>query len=91
MLRSMSRVGLLAMMVVLAGCAGDGGGYKTIGTASAGSCKEWRNELNRLEARGIPSRIEAQQAGAKVSAQTQADINRYNDLLARYLGGQCHQ
>ena len=40
--------------------------------------------------RGVASKIEAANAGRKLSSQAQADVDRYNNLLGQYLGGRCH-
>lgn len=79
---------LLAAAGALGGCAQNGpSGFTS--AAGGGSCQSARAELNRLDAQGVPSKIQAQQAGAKMSAQSQSQIDRYNDMLNVYLGSGC--
>jgi len=40
--------------------------------------------------RGVQSSVEANSAGRKLSPAQKADADRYNELLAYYLGGRCH-
>ncbi|MGD9785288.1 MAG: hypothetical protein AB7E80_09450 [Hyphomicrobiaceae bacterium] len=87
-------IGLLAVLVaaVLAGaCAGnqDEGGGQRVSSAGKG-CQDIRREIDKLDSRGVPAKIEAQKAGQKMSASQKADIDQYNRLLADYLGNRCH-
>lgn len=78
---------------LLAGCAGGGTGGGDPGAISmpAGqSCQTVRAELNRLDAKGTPSRVEAAGRGTKLPAAQQVEVDRYNQLLNLYLGARCH-
>ena len=76
--------------LIAAGCAGNADpGVKT-GARDTGSCRETRSELDRLDRRGVPGWIESANAGKKLSAKQQADVDRYNRLLQVYLGSRCH-
>lgn len=81
-------------VVGLAGCAssqaGGGGDPGAMAMPSGQSCQSVRGELNRLDARGTPSRVEAASRGGRLSPQHQADVDRYNQLLNLYLGARCH-
>jgi hypothetical protein len=77
----------------MAGCAADGVGGGDPGgrpLAMGQTCQSVRAELNRLDAKGTPSKIEAIQAGRKVTPEGRADADRYNQLLNDYLGARCH-
>ncbi len=94
-LTSSSRVaGMAAILVsvLVAGCAGGGtGGDPGGGSLPSGrSCKDVRAELDKLDARGVPSRIEAASAGKKLPPAQKEEVDRYNALLAQYLGARCH-
>lgn len=88
----LAAVGLAA--VGLSGCAssqaGGGGDPGAIAMPAGQSCQSVRGELNRLDAKGTPSRVEAASRGARLSPQQQADVDRYNQLLNLYLGARCH-
>jgi hypothetical protein len=90
--RSAHAAMLLLLAGGLAGCAasatnGDPGpkplpaGY---------SCQSVRAELNKLDARGVPSKVEAMSAGRSLSGSDRELAQRYNTLLNYYLGGRCH-
>lgn len=84
---------LLAAAAALAGCAAQGATYGDPGARAlpAGqSCQSIRAELNKLDSRGVPSKVEAASRGQKLNPQSQADVDRYNDLLNYYLGARCH-
>jgi hypothetical protein len=55
------------------------------------SCSSVRAKLNKLDARGVPSLVEAQSNGKKLSGQQKADADAYNSLLNQYLGARCHE
>ncbi len=76
----------------LAGCANEGGGGGPNGKPLpyGTSCGEIRSELRRLDARGVPSKVEAVNAGRRVSSKDKALADRYNQLLNQYLGARCH-
>ena len=78
--------------VVVAGCASGGGNSGPGRKALAGgeTCGSIKQQLNRLDAKGVPSAIQAQSAGRKISASQKADADLYNRLLNDYLGAQCH-
>ncbi|MBL8565644.1 MAG: hypothetical protein JNM89_08010 [Hyphomicrobiaceae bacterium] len=78
--------------LLLAGCAGGtSGGDPGAGSLPSGkSCKDVRAELDKLDARGVPSRIEAAGAGKKLPPGQKEEVDRYNALLAQYLGARCH-
>jgi hypothetical protein len=78
---------VVAVTVSLTGCTGGGGSF---GSASPQSCKKLRIEMNRLVARGVPGKIEAANAGRRLSAKSRAEVDRYNALLGQYLGARCH-
>jgi hypothetical protein len=89
------RVGLLGALgtaVALAGCAsgGSGGGPTSKALANGESCSSVKSQLNKLDAKGVPSSVQAQAAGKKISAQQKADADLYNRLLNDYLGARCH-
>lgn len=56
----------------------------------AESCQTIRGELNKLDLRGVPAKVERATAGQKLSPNDKADVDRYNQLLNFYLGGRCH-
>jgi hypothetical protein len=58
--------------------------------ASGQSCGSFRQDLNRLDAKGTQGKVEAASAGRKLSPAAQADVDRYNMLLNQYLGARCH-
>jgi hypothetical protein len=77
----------------LAGCAAQSapGGDPGARPLPAGqSCQTLRGELNRMDSRGTPAKVEAVSSGRKVSAQDKAEVDRYNQLLNYYLGARCH-
>lgn len=91
--RRLGPLAVLALAAGLAGCAAQGapGGDPGARPLPAGqSCQSIRGELNKLDSRGVPAKVEAVSAGRKVSAQDKADVERYNQLLNWYLGGRCH-
>ncbi len=85
-------VGLAALG--LAGCAsgqaGGGGDPGAMAMPAGQSCQSVRGELNKLDSKGTPSRVEAASRGGRLSPQHQADVDRYNQLLNLYLGARCH-
>ena len=89
-LRAGVAIGLIA---VLAGCAAEGkaGGDPGARPLPPGmTCQSVRQELNVLDAKGVPSKVEAITSGRKVSDSDRAVAGRYNELLNYYLGGRCH-
>lgn len=84
---------VLAGALSVAGCAGDNAGNAAGPGASVrdnASCRDARQELDRLDARGVPGLIEASNNGKKLSAKQQGEVDRYNRLLQVYLGSRCH-
>jgi hypothetical protein len=90
------RLGFCAAAIVavsLAGCAGNAptGGDPGAKPLPAGtSCQSLQGELNKMVGRGVQSSVEAQAAGRKLSPSQKTDADRYNQLLAQYLGSRCH-
>ena len=83
----------LALAALLGGCAAQGapGGDPGARALPPGqTCQTIRAELNKLDSRGVPAKVEAVNTGKKVSPADKADADRYNNLLAQYLGGRCH-
>ena len=80
--------------VALSGCASgnvaSGGDPGAIAMPSGSSCQSVRGELNRLDSKGTPSRVDAASRGAKLPPAQQAEVDRYNQLLNLYLGARCH-
>ena len=85
-------IGLVLMSIALQGCGGaSGGGDPGARPLPAGqSCQSIRNELNKLDSRGVPALIEKASAGGQLSAPQKALADSYNDLLNQYLGARCH-
>jgi len=89
--RTVSKLGLLIVVVALAGCAEGGNGDPgALPLASGQSCGTIRQELNSLDRKGTQSKVEAATAGKKLAPAAQADVDRYNTLLNQYLGARCH-
>ena len=92
----MRRITLFAFLALAAaalqGCASTGGGGDPgANSLPAGqSCQSIRNELNKLDARGVPAQVERVTAGKSVNAAQKADVDKYNTLLSQYLGSRCH-
>ena len=82
----------LGGLVVLGGCAGGTSGDNPSAQAlpAGESCQSVRAELDKLDAKGTRSKVEAAGRGQKLSPQARADVDRYNDLLNAYLGARCH-
>lgn len=73
------------------GCASDGGGGpSTKALANGETCSSVKQQLSRLDAKGVPASVQAQAAGKKISAAQKADADLYNRLLNDYLGARCH-
>ena len=83
----------LTAAAALAGCAAQSAPYGDPGARAlppGQSCQTIRGELNKLDSRGVPSKVEAASRGQKISPQSQADVDRYNQLLNYFLGARCH-
>lgn len=79
--------------LAVAGCASGGatgGDPGAVAMPAGQSCQSVRSELNRLDAKGTQSKVEAASRGAKLPPAQQADVDRYNQLLNIYLGARCH-
>ncbi len=84
-------LGAVGTAIAVSGCASDGGGGPTSKALANGeTCGSIKQQLNKLDARGVPSSVQAQAAGKKISAQQKADADLYNRLLNDYLGARCH-
>jgi len=84
---------VLAVAGLLAGCAAQSAPYGDPGARAlppGQNCQTIRGELNKLDSRGVPAKVEASSRGQKISPQNQADVDRYNQLLNFYLGARCH-
>ncbi|MGI9404719.1 MAG: hypothetical protein ACR2OF_09475 [Hyphomicrobium sp.] len=88
-MRISKRVFSSATALVLAACAanGDPGAAALSGGQT---CQSIRADLNRLDSKGVPSLVERQNAGKKLSKSQKAQANLYNRLLNDYLGARCH-
>jgi hypothetical protein len=93
-LQGVSKAFAVSVVAILAGCASDNasqGGDPGARPLPAGqSCQSVRAELDRLDRRGVPSKVEAANSGRKLSGADRADVDRYNALLSQYLGARCH-
>lgn len=85
-------LGAAGAALLVAGCASGNqqGGPARKALAAGETCGSIKQQLNRLDAKGVPSVIQRQAAGGKVSASQKADADLYNRLLNDYLGAQCH-
>ena len=86
-------LGAVAVAGLMAGCASGnqaGSGPPRKALAAGETCGSIKQQLNRLDAKGVPSVIQRQAAGGSVSASQKADADLYNRLLNDYLGAQCH-
>lgn len=94
-MRVRGHAGLLAFAaaVALGGCAGNnsgGSGPPAASLPSGQTCQSIRAQLNRLDARGVPSLIESANAGRKLGPAQREQVDEYNRLLGYYLGARCH-
>ncbi|HRD77579.1 MAG TPA: hypothetical protein PK264_16860 [Hyphomicrobiaceae bacterium] len=80
------------MAAAVAGCAAQSAPYDPGARPlpSGQSCQSLRGELNKLDARGVPARVQAAAEGRKLPPAQQAEVDRYNSLLGAYLGARCH-
>ena len=79
--------------VAVSGCAtgnAAGGDPGAIAMPAGQSCQSVRGELNRLDSKGVPSKVDAASRGTKLPPAQQAEVDRYNQLLNVYLGARCH-
>lgn len=80
--------GGLAIAAALGACSGNEGPQQPPMLAD-GQCSQLRADLNAMDKRGVPGMIDARNNGKKYGAAQDAEINRYNQVLDQYLGGQC--
>jgi hypothetical protein len=81
----------LGVAVSAGGCASGGGtGPTSKALASGESCGSIKQQLSRLDAKGVPASVQAQASGKKISGAQKADADLYNRLLNDYLGARCH-
>lgn len=81
------------LAVTMAGCAsdGNGGGGQYAKPLPVGqSCGGIREELRRLDNRGVPDKVERLNSGQSMSAGDRQQAERYNQLLNSYLAARCH-
>ena len=92
MFKIVSVIAVVAASVALAGCesskAGGDPGARPLPSGS--SCQTIRADLNRMDASGAQSTVEASTQGKKMTPAQQAVVERYNGLLNQYLGARCH-
>ncbi len=89
----LAMLGAMGVLAFVGGCASGGsgpGGPSAKQLANGETCGSIKTQLNKLDARGVPSSVQAQAAGKKISAQQKADADLYNRLLNDYLGARCH-
>jgi hypothetical protein len=87
--RALKIMAMAAAVATLAGCA-DSADPGATPLAAGQTCGSIKQELDRLDAKGIRSNVEAVSQGKKVSPAAQADVDRYNSLLNQYLGARCY-
>ena len=91
-LGSVVRIGMAAAVgaaaLALAGCQAADPGASAMPMGS--NCQSVRAQLNKLDQRGVPAKIEAARAGKKLPPAQQAEVDQYNQLLGQYLGSRCH-
>jgi hypothetical protein len=84
-------LGAVGAALVMGGCASGGGsGPTSKALANGETCGSIKQQLNKLDARGVPSSVQAEASGKKLSGQQKADADLYNRLLNDYLGARCH-
>jgi len=86
-------VSMIALSVMMQGCAGASGNSGDPGARPlppGESCQSIRGELNRLDSKGVPAQVERASNGGKLTPAQRADVDKYNDLLNQYLGARCH-
>lgn len=89
--RLLGCVAIGGLTVAMGGCSSSGSnGDPGARPLPAGmSCQSLRADLNRMDAQGAQSKVEAASQG-KGSAEGKAVADRYNSLLNSYLGARCH-
>ena len=81
--------GGLLMAVALAACSGTDGPQGPGPMLADNACAQLRADLNSMDKRGVPGMIDARNNGKKFAPAQDGEINRYNQVLDQYLGGQC--
>lgn len=81
-----------ALAMVVSGCASDGGGNgpSSKPLPAGETCASIKQQLSKLDGRGVPSSVQALSEGRKLSPAQKADAELYNRLLNDYLGARCH-
>lgn len=80
---------------VLGGCeasttGGPGGDPGASALPPGETCGSIREQLTKLDRKGVQAYVEAQNAGKKLSPSQKQDADDYNRLLGEYLGSRCH-
>jgi hypothetical protein len=88
--RALKIVVMMAVIAALSGCADGSSDPGATPLAAGQTCGSIKQELDRLDAKGIRSNVEAVSQGKKVSPAAQAEVDRYNSLLNQYLGARCY-
>jgi hypothetical protein len=84
-------LGAVGAALIMGGCASGGSsGPTSKALANGETCGSIKQQLNKLDARGVPSSVQAEASGKKLSGQQKADADLYNRLLNDYLGARCH-
>lgn len=81
-------VGIGLAAVILGGCQSGDPGPSAMPYGA--NCKSVRSQLDNLDSRGVPAKVEAARAGKKLAPAQQAEVDQYNQLLNQYLGSRCH-
>lgn len=87
-MRALAVLGGIVLAGSLAGCASHSTGSKFADTGAT-DCAGLQKQIARMAGGGIQGKIEAVQAGRKVSGQARSQIDEYNSLLEQYLGSHC--
>lgn len=93
-LRSAKTLLAIVAFAALGGCEAAGPGPGGDPGASAlppgETCGSIREQLTKLDRKGVQAYVEAQNAGKKLQPSQKADADNYNRLLGEYLGSRCH-
>lgn len=87
--------GMAAGLIVFAsvGCAANNGsstGPRPTALTGGRTCQSIRNDLVKLDKKGVQGLVERQNAGKKLSKAQKAQADLYSQLLDDYLGARCH-
>lgn len=88
--KRMCCVGVAALLVSACAQGSSGGDPGARPLPPGSSCQTIRAEMDKLISRGVQPKVEALSSGRKMSPGDRADAERYNALLAQYLGARCH-